>query len=59
LLPYTAHGGIGLNIEVIALQETWDIKYPDQLIIHGYQKIVFKNRLGMRGGGVGSMLKMV
>jgi len=47
----------GLNIEVIALQETWDIQYPDQLIIPGYQQIVFKNRLGMRGGGVGFYVK--
>jgi hypothetical protein len=45
----------GLNIEVIALQETWEIQYPEYLIIPGYQQIAFKNRLGMRGGGVGFM----
>jgi hypothetical protein len=47
----------GLNIEVIALQETWEIQYPELLIIPGYQQIVFKNRLGMRGGGVGFYVK--
>jgi exonuclease III len=40
-----------VNIDVIALQETWEILYPDQLILPGFQKIVYKNRKGMRGGG--------
>jgi hypothetical protein len=47
----------GLNIEVIALQETWEIHYPELLIFPGYQQIVFKNRLGMRGGGIGFYVK--
>ncbi len=47
-----------VNIDVIALQETWDIQYPDLLSIPGFQTIVFKNRRGMRGGGWASTLKM-
>jgi hypothetical protein len=39
------------NIDVIALQETWEILYPDQLMLPDFQKIVYKNRKGMRGGG--------
>ena len=42
-----------VNIDVIALQETWEILYPDQLMLPGFQKIVYKNRKGMRGGGGG------
>jgi len=42
-----------INIDVVALQETWEIRYADQLLIPGYQQIIFKNRLGTRGGGVG------
>jgi len=42
-----------VKIHVIAIQETWEIRYPDTLLIPGYQEIVFKNRVGMRGGGVG------
>jgi hypothetical protein len=45
----------GINLEVIALQETWAIQYPE--LIPGYQQIVYKNRLGMRGGGVGFYVK--
>jgi len=47
----------GINLEVIALQETWAIQYPELLIIPGFQQIVYKNRLGMRGGGVGFYVK--
>jgi hypothetical protein len=40
-------------IDVIAIQETWEIKYPELLAIPGFQKLVFKTRNNMRGGGVG------
>jgi hypothetical protein len=40
-------------IDVIAIQETWEIRYPDTLCIPGFQELIYKNRLGMRGGGVG------
>lgn len=44
-------------IDVIAIQETWDILYPDQIQIPGYQLFIFKKRVGMRGGGVGFYIK--
>jgi len=42
-----------ITVDVIALQETWEIRYADQLLIPGFQQTVFKNREGTRGGGVG------
>jgi len=44
-----------LPIHVIALQETWSIKYPDLVNIPGFQSIVFSDRAHMRGGGWDSM----
>ncbi len=41
-----------LQIDVIAIQETWDIFQPDLLAIPGYQTLIYKNRVNMRGGGV-------
>jgi len=38
-------------IDVIALQETWSIKYPDLVNIPGFQSIIFSDRAHMRGGG--------
>jgi hypothetical protein len=40
-------------IDVIALQETWDIKYPELVVLDGFNPVIFKRRRGMRGGGVG------
>jgi hypothetical protein len=40
-------------VDVIAIQETWDIKYPDLVHINGFSPVIFKRRRGMRGGGVG------
>jgi hypothetical protein len=40
-------------VDVIAIQETWDIKYPDLVSINGFCPVIFKRRRGMRGGGVG------
>jgi exonuclease III len=31
-------------IDVIALQETWNIKYPNLVSLPGYQNVCFKNR---------------
>jgi exonuclease III len=42
-----------VQVDVIALQETWHIKYSNLLSIPGYQNIFFKNRARGRGGGVG------
>jgi len=46
-----------VNIDVISLQETWEIRYPDQLCIPGFQPLVYRNRHDMRGGGVGFYIK--
>jgi len=42
----------GLIIDAIALQEVWEVKYPEQHFIPGFQKLVCKTRSGMRGGGL-------
>jgi len=39
----------GAHIEVIALQEIWNINYPELLIIDGYKPLMYKKRRGMRG----------
>jgi hypothetical protein len=44
---------LNLKVDVIAIQETWEIKYPDTLTIPGFQEFIYKNCTGMRGGGVG------
>ena len=43
----------GIVIDIIAIQETWSIKYPHLLSIPGFQPLVFANRSKGRGGGVG------
>ena len=43
----------GLQIDVIALQETWNVKDTNLVAIPGFQKLVFCNRKTGRGGGVG------
>ena len=39
------------NLAVIAIQETWDIPYPELLQIPGFN-LVFKTRSILKGGGV-------
>jgi hypothetical protein len=39
--------------DVLAVQEVWDIRYPELVNIPGFQPIVYKSRRTMRGGGVG------
>ena len=46
----------GINIEIIALQEIWSIEQPQLLCIEGFN-LVYKQRVGMRGGGVGFYIK--
>jgi hypothetical protein len=47
----------GIEIEVIALQEIWDMKYPELFPLPGYKPLICKTRVGMRGGGVGFYIK--
>jgi hypothetical protein len=43
-----------IKIDAIVLQETWNIKYPDFLILPGFQQIVYHTRNNNNnGGGVG------
>jgi hypothetical protein len=42
---------------VIAIQECWKIDYPELMQIPGYHPFIFKQRSGMRGGGVGFYIK--
>ena len=46
-----------ITVDVIALQETWDIKYPELVVLDGFNPVIFKRRRGMRGGGVGFYVK--
>jgi hypothetical protein len=46
-----------LQIDVVAIQKTWDICQPDLLAVPGYQTLVYKNRVNMRRGGVGFYIR--
>ena len=46
-----------IQIDLIALQETWSIKHPQLLDIPGFQQLVYKNRSRDRGGGVGFYIR--
>jgi exonuclease III len=41
-----------ISIDVIALQEIWDVRFPELVSLNGYNPIILKKRRGMRGGGV-------
>jgi len=43
--------------DVIGLQETWQIPYPELFSLDGFQPIVYKVRRGGRGGGVGFLVR--
>lgn len=47
----------GIQVDVIALQETWNIRYPHLFTIPGFQKLIFINRNKGRGGGVGFYIR--
>jgi exonuclease III len=46
-----------ISIDIIALQEIWDVNYPELFDIPGYKPLICKIRRGMRGGGVGFYVK--
>jgi hypothetical protein len=46
-----------IQIDVIILQETWNIQCPDLVNIDGFQQIVFETRTDTRGGGVGMYIR--
>ena len=41
-----------IQIDLIALQETWSIKHPQLLDIPGFQQLVYKNRSTVEVEGV-------
>jgi exonuclease III len=46
-----------LNIEIIALQEIWQVNHLDLVTIPGFHPLISTQRRGMRGGGVGFYIK--
>jgi hypothetical protein len=46
----------GSNIKAIALQETWNVPYPELVHIDGFN-FISKSRKNGRGGGVGFYLR--
>ena len=46
-----------VSIDIIALQEIWDVSHPELFVIPGYKPLICKQRRGMRGGGVGFFVK--
>jgi exonuclease III len=46
-----------VNIEIIALQEIWQIQHINLVSIPGFHPLICSQRRGMRGGGVGFYIK--
>ncbi len=46
-----------LSIDAIAIQEIWDLRYPELVPISGFQEILYKKRRNMRGGGIGFYIR--
>jgi exonuclease III len=49
----TILSNLNVQIDVIAVQEIWEVKYKELVILPGFQPLVCKTRSDMRGGGVG------
>ena len=48
-----------INIDVIVLQETWAVQYPESIIIKGYQTISLQSRKTSKGRGVGFFVRKI
>ena len=46
-----------VKIDAILMQETWTILHPELLELPGFQKLIFRNRKNIRGGGVGIYIR--
>jgi exonuclease III len=57
LIEIAEFSSSNINIDVIALQEVWDIRYPELFPLPGFKPLLCKKRQGMRGGGVGFYVK--
>ena len=42
-----------IPLDIVILQETWELKFPNLLTIPGFQKIAYRTRDKGRGGGCG------
>jgi hypothetical protein len=42
---------------VLAIQEIWEVRYPELLSLPGFKPLIFKKRRNMRGGGVGFYIR--
>jgi hypothetical protein len=49
--------GSGVPVDLIIVQETWEIRFLTQLGIPGFQNIVYRTREGGMGGGVGIYIR--
>ena len=47
----------GVCIDLVILQETWKVNFPDLLEIPGFQKVIFNTQQNIRGGGVGFYIR--
>jgi len=47
----------GVPVDIIILQETWEIKNLSYFVLPGFQNIAFRTRDGVRGGGVGIYIR--
>ena len=47
----------GIQIDVIAMQEIWSVKYPSLLVLPGFQQAILKMRKKGSGGGVGFFIR--
>ena len=46
-----------VSIDLIILQETWNVVFAELLELPGYQPLITRNRRNMRGGGVGMYIR--
>jgi hypothetical protein len=46
-----------IPLDIIVLQETWELRFPNLLIIPGFQRIAYRTRDKGRGGGVGIFVR--
>jgi hypothetical protein len=48
---------LNISVDVLAIQEIWEVRYPELLSLPGFKPLIFKKRRNMRGGGVGFYIR--
>jgi len=43
---------VNIIVDAIAVQEIWDVQYPELVNIPGFKQLLYRKRTDMRGGGV-------